>query len=159
MPDALYTDKTPCVGLCSTVYGDQVCRGCKRFSHEIIRWNEYDSRQKLAVWSRLEQLLEQVVNARIEVVSGLMLRQALSTAQIVYIADQPLACQAYRLLVRADERLFGRAGLRLRADYLNWSLKQVRDDIDSTFFSLSEAYYQRHAAMVGGAPKVTRPGI
>ncbi|HBZ99754.1 MAG TPA: DUF1289 domain-containing protein, partial [Pseudomonas sp.] len=22
--------KTPCIGLCSTVYGDVVCRGCKR---------------------------------------------------------------------------------------------------------------------------------
>ncbi|MCF8976542.1 DUF1289 domain-containing protein, partial [Pseudomonas edaphica] len=27
--------KTPCVGLCSTVYGDLVCRGCKRFHHEV----------------------------------------------------------------------------------------------------------------------------
>ncbi|KAA0952431.1 DUF1289 domain-containing protein, partial [Pseudomonas sp. ANT_H14] len=24
------TIKTPCVGLCSTVYGDLVCRGCNR---------------------------------------------------------------------------------------------------------------------------------
>ncbi|MCA4075779.1 DUF1289 domain-containing protein, partial [Pseudomonas kurunegalensis] len=30
--------KTPCVGLCSTVYGDTVCRGCKRFHHEVINW-------------------------------------------------------------------------------------------------------------------------
>ena len=71
MPEVLYTDKTPCVGLCSTVYGDQVCRGCKRFRHEIIMWNGYGSSEKAAVWSRLEQLLEQVVVARIEIVSGL----------------------------------------------------------------------------------------
>jgi hypothetical protein len=32
------TIKTPCVGLCSTVYGDLVCRGCKRFHHEVINW-------------------------------------------------------------------------------------------------------------------------
>ncbi|WP_317135104.1 DUF1289 domain-containing protein [Piscirickettsia litoralis] len=37
---------TPCVGLCSTVYGDDVCRGCKRFYHEIIDWNQYDINQK-----------------------------------------------------------------------------------------------------------------
>lgn len=35
------TIKTPCVGLCSTVYGDLVCRGCKRFHHEVIHWNGY----------------------------------------------------------------------------------------------------------------------
>ncbi len=28
--------RTPCVGMCSTTYGDLVCRGCRRFSHEIV---------------------------------------------------------------------------------------------------------------------------
>jgi predicted Fe-S protein YdhL (DUF1289 family) len=51
------TIKTPCVGLCSTVYGDLVCRGCKRFHHEVIHWNGYDEEKKRAVWLRLEQLL------------------------------------------------------------------------------------------------------
>ncbi|MEC7008614.1 MAG: DUF1289 domain-containing protein, partial [Pseudomonadota bacterium] len=31
--------KTPCIGVCSTGIGDSVCRGCKRFSHEVIHWN------------------------------------------------------------------------------------------------------------------------
>ena len=29
--------RTPCVGICSTTYGDDVCRGCKRFSFEVIK--------------------------------------------------------------------------------------------------------------------------
>ena len=41
--------KTPCVGLCSTTYGDLVCRGCKRFSHEIVNWNRYGDEEKTAV--------------------------------------------------------------------------------------------------------------
>jgi len=57
--------KTPCVGLCSTVYGDTVCRGCKRFHHEVINWNGYDDAQKRAVWLRLEQLLVQVMMAKL----------------------------------------------------------------------------------------------
>ena len=40
------TIKTPCVGLCSTVYGDLVCRGCKRFHHEVIQWNGYNEEEK-----------------------------------------------------------------------------------------------------------------
>ncbi|MEM9624509.1 MAG: DUF1289 domain-containing protein, partial [Pseudomonadota bacterium] len=36
------TKRTPCVGICSTTYGDLVCRGCKRFAHEIVQWNAYD---------------------------------------------------------------------------------------------------------------------
>ncbi|WVM93272.1 DUF1289 domain-containing protein [Halopseudomonas pachastrellae] len=69
-PDSdAYTSKTPCIGLCSTVFGDLVCRGCKRFSHEIIDWNRYDNGQRAAVWSRLEQLLEQLIWNRFELVS------------------------------------------------------------------------------------------
>ncbi|WP_366536212.1 DUF1289 domain-containing protein, partial [Acinetobacter baumannii] len=29
---------TPCAGRCSTVFGDQVCRGCRRFNHEPRNW-------------------------------------------------------------------------------------------------------------------------
>ena len=32
--------KTPCIGLCSTVFGDSVCRGCLRFVHEGEVFNE-----------------------------------------------------------------------------------------------------------------------
>lgn len=145
MPEVAYTDKTPCVGLCSTVYGDQVCRGCKRFSHEIIHWNGYASDEKAAVWLRLEQLLVQVVSARIEIVSGLMLRQALDQRKIHYLDQQPMACHVYRLLVRGGESALQGAGVRVRPEYVHLSVKQLRDEIDQTFFALSEAYYQRHA--------------
>ena len=45
--------RTPCIGICSTTYGDLVCRGCKRFAHEIVGWNGYDRGQRGAVWDRL----------------------------------------------------------------------------------------------------------
>jgi predicted Fe-S protein YdhL (DUF1289 family) len=45
--------RTPCIGICSTTYGDLVCRGCKRFAHEIVGWNGYQRDQRSAVWARL----------------------------------------------------------------------------------------------------------
>ncbi len=48
---------TPCAGRCSTVFGDQVCRGCRRFNHEVIQWNTYTAEQRLAVWKRLDDQL------------------------------------------------------------------------------------------------------
>ncbi len=51
----------PCVGRCSTVYGDAVCRGCKRFVHEVTHWNQYTEKQKESVWRRLESLISQVL--------------------------------------------------------------------------------------------------
>ena len=47
---------TPCVGICSTTYGDLICRGCKRFAHEIVQWNGYGDDQRDAVWRRLREL-------------------------------------------------------------------------------------------------------
>ena len=45
--------RTPCVGICSTTYGDLVCRGCKRFAHEIVQWNGYAPKQQEQIWRRL----------------------------------------------------------------------------------------------------------
>ncbi|MCZ6890305.1 MAG: DUF1289 domain-containing protein, partial [Gammaproteobacteria bacterium] len=38
--------RTPCIGICSTTYGDLVCRGCKRYAHEIVDWNRYTEDQR-----------------------------------------------------------------------------------------------------------------
>lgn len=52
---------TPCAGRCSTVFGDAVCRGCRRFNHEVIQWNTYSAEQRLAVWRRLDAQLDQIL--------------------------------------------------------------------------------------------------
>ena len=46
---------TPCLGICSTTYGDSVCKGCKRFVHEVIDWNKFNSNEKELVNTRLEE--------------------------------------------------------------------------------------------------------
>lgn len=52
---------TPCAGRCSTVFGDAVCRGCRRFNHEVIKWNTYTAQQQHAVWLRLDAQLDQIL--------------------------------------------------------------------------------------------------
>lgn len=52
---------TPCAGRCSTVFGDSVCRGCRRFNHEVIKWNTYTPEQHTAVWRRLDAQLNQIL--------------------------------------------------------------------------------------------------
>ena len=52
---------TPCAGRCSTVFGDSVCRGCRRFNHEVIQWNTYTPEQHTAVWKRLDAQLDQIL--------------------------------------------------------------------------------------------------
>lgn len=59
---------TPCVGICSTTFGDLICRGCKRFSHEIVQWNGYEQSQRDVIWQRLFELRRQAVAAAVRVV-------------------------------------------------------------------------------------------
>ena len=55
---------TPCLGICSTTYGDDVCKGCKRFVHEVISWNKYSSHEKELVNSRLEEFKVLILKER-----------------------------------------------------------------------------------------------
>ena len=63
--------RTPCVGICSTTYGDLVCRGCMRFAHEIVGWNGFNEAQREAVWQRLLELRDGAVRSAVEVVDDL----------------------------------------------------------------------------------------
>ena len=47
------------------MFGDHVCRGCKRFHHEVIEWNGYTDIQKETVWNRLESLKVLIMKSKI----------------------------------------------------------------------------------------------
>ncbi|MDC3741795.1 DUF1289 domain-containing protein [Pseudomonas syringae pv. syringae] len=148
MPD--YIIKTPCVGLCSTVYGDLVCRGCKRFHHEVIHWNGYNEDEKRAVWLRLEQLLVQVMTAKLEVFDADKLRAQLTQRKIRFVPHQSEYCWAYQLIARGA-RVISQVeayGFVLLPEFRDWTLPELRDAIDREFFLLSEAHYQRYIAPV-----------
>ena len=146
MPDHIH--KTPCVGLCSTVYGDLVCRGCKRFHHEVIHWNGYNEDEKRAVWLRLEQLLVQVMTAKLEIFDADKLRLQLVQRKIRFVPHQSEYCWAYQLIARGA-RVISQVeayGFVLLPEFRNWSLPELRDAIDREVFLLSEAHYQRYIA-------------
>lgn len=140
--------KTPCVGLCSTVYGDLVCRGCKRFHHEVVNWNLYGEEEKRAVWLRLENLLVQVVAAKLEVFDPQLLRRQLEQRQIRFVAQQSPYCWAYQLIARGARLIqqLDAYGIVLLPEFRDSSLPELRDAIDREYFLLSEAHYQRYIA-------------
>ena len=49
------TPDSPCVGRCSTAYGDDICKGCGRTFLEVINWIMFDEQQKAEVWARLQK--------------------------------------------------------------------------------------------------------
>jgi predicted Fe-S protein YdhL (DUF1289 family) len=94
--------RTPCVGICSTTYGDLVCRGCKRFAHEIVQWNGYDDVQQDAVRDRLQRVRDEVLTLLLVCCDEGLLQSALSDAGLQDLdlmeAQYPWRAPAWRLL-------------------------------------------------------------
>jgi predicted Fe-S protein YdhL (DUF1289 family) len=133
--------RTPCVGICSTTYGDLVCRGCKRFAHEIVQWNGYDEAQKAAVWTRLHALRDEVVQQRIAVVDQALLETECANAGIT---GDPGTARTYALishLVVLSAADVAVAGLRLIADAPQDALSVVQA-LDAEIYMRSRAHYE-----------------
>lgn len=47
------TPDTPCIAICSTSQGDEVCKGCGRFFTEVQHWPEMSAAQKRQTWRRI----------------------------------------------------------------------------------------------------------
>lgn len=139
--------KTPCIGVCSTGIGDSVCRGCKRFAHEIIHWNSYSSAEQSSVVMRLEALVTQVVQQFLRVTDVDRLHQQIQRQQIRL--SNPSAneyCQAYEAIRQLGARLpslheIGCAAISQKTPSSGAELKMAMDD---AFFKLSCAHYERY---------------
>lgn len=128
--------RTPCVGVCSTTYGDLVCRGCKRYAHEIVGWNGYSEDQRERVRNRLDTLLTDSVRAHIRVVDEATLRTVATRLNAVGATAEVLA---YRTL-RTRPIPLRSLGLQPRRGEL--STIQAARMIDAEFYVRSRAHYE-----------------
>lgn len=135
--------KTPCIGLCSTVYGDAVCRGCKRYDYEIIDWNIYNNEQQQAVWHRLEALLEKVMTSKLIITDREQLREKLIKYHIRFNDEQSSFYWALLLLHKGSRLIknIDAYGIKLIPPYDQMLLWELREQIDKEFFMLSEQHY------------------
>ncbi len=149
---------TPCIGICSTTYGDLVCRGCKRYSHEIVQWNGFTEAQRERVHGRLEQLQAQAVGVHAYISDSTRLALFSRQLGIESNASSNLLSCAYRLL-RAIHTARGRSvnpsnqidinpvspelseiGLMSRAS--SQSLSDLFRAIEHEFYQRSLAHYE-----------------
>lgn len=141
--------KTPCIGVCSTGIGDSVCRGCKRFAHEVIHWNSYSEEQKRIIDRRLSGFLSQCVSNRFRITDLALLEWQLQVQQIPYNPDHDPHCWLF-ILVKAGASQIGNPadfGFEIEGRLRERSLAELREEIDREFLTLSEAHYERYIAM------------
>jgi len=141
-----YAVKTPCIGVCSTGIGDSVCRGCKRFSHEVIDWNSYTDAQKRVVDSRLSGFLSQCVSNKLRVLDPALLKWQLAVQQVRFVAHHDEYCWVFSLLKAGAGQISNARdyGFDVDVRYRNLPLTALRDQIDQEFYILSEAHYDRY---------------
>ncbi|HMU87165.1 MAG TPA: DUF1289 domain-containing protein, partial [Agitococcus sp.] len=129
--------KTPCVGLCSTVFGDTVCRGCMRFVHEVIDWNKYNPEQKQIIWQRLDEHLRVILPQFVKIYDPRKIVARLQQQRIIY--DEKNLWRGIYSLLRLHDKGFivlADLGFQVKPDY-QWSLVQQQ------LYQLASAYYQK----------------
>jgi len=135
---------TPCIGICSTTYGDLVCRGCKRFAHEIVAWNTYTAAQRGRIWSRLYELRDQATALFVAVTDERLLRDVARACRIDVGEDASALTVGYELLRRKARDVASVRDLGL--DALPGDRRtavELRDAIDAEFHVRSVAHYER----------------
>ena len=140
--------RTPCIGVCSTGIGDNVCRGCKRFAHEVIDWNAYSEEQRRIIAERREGYLANAVRSQLEIIDRDLLFTQLRHQQIRFNEDENPYCWVFELLRAGASQIKDPSeyGLLPTVAARGVSLVEVRRRIDEDFYALSESYYLRFVA-------------
>ena len=138
--------RTPCIGVCSTILGDRVCRGCKRYVHEVIDWNGYQQAEKRYVEARLNQLLCQVIQAKLIVTDVAKLKAGLEKYAIRYLEYRDPHCWLVDLLKAGASQIIDTEefGFVRLAEYHATPLETLRSMIDQEYLIISEAHYDRY---------------
>lgn len=149
------TIKTPCIGVCSTSIGDSVCRGCKRFVHEIIGWNGFSPEQKLLVDRRLEAFLTQIVQTRFDLVDEALLKRQITLQQVRVLEHRNSWCQLFEFVRAGASQIREpvRYGFQVLPNHRHISLVQLCHAIDEEFWTLSSAHFERYFKAPAVAPK------
>lgn len=138
--------RTPCIGICSTTYGGDVCRGCKRFAHEVIDWNRYDEDQKQRVWARLERLTAEVVAPRLAIFDASLLAQTLRSLGVRFHEDRSPAFGAMELLrALGHQRVdLARFGLAVMPAWEQATPAELYREMNDDLYTRAEAWFDLH---------------
>ena len=137
---------TPCIGVCSTGIGDEVCRGCKRYAHEVIHWNGYNQEEKQAIEARLDALLVQVVSAKFRIIDASVLEWQMQVQKLRFQQHRDPYVWLFDLLRAGAGQIQNtlQFGFQRRPEFSRLDLPSLKDDIDHEFFILSQAHYERY---------------
>ena len=140
---AMSRSTTPCLGICSTTYGDNVCKGCKRYVHEVIDWNKFNSKEKELVNIRLEKFKKIVLKSRFSIHDESVLAQKLKDNAIRFNNSLDPLTWIFDLLRASGTQELDLAEFGITT-LIKEPLSVTREDINKEFLELSEAHHERY---------------
>ena len=136
--------RTPCVGICSTTYGDEVCRGCKRFSFEVINWNGFTPEERESVWKRLEKLKTQIMSPRLQILEPELLDNKIRYYQLKIKDDLNDLSKAFELIKQVSESFNDLEEFGIKILNKKQSLIELKEEIEDELYTLSKAHYEKY---------------
>ena len=134
---------TPCLGICSTTFGDEVCKGCKRFSHEIVSWTKYSLEEREIINDRLEKFKIKILQHRFKVYDSKLLASRLDEKAINFNHSLNPITWIFDLFRAAGSQEFDLNKYGIES--LNhFNPKTIKDEINDELLQLSEAHHERY---------------
>jgi len=134
---------TPCLGICSTTFGDEVCKGCKRFSHEVVSWTKYSLEEREIVNNRIEKFKIKILKNRFEIIDKKLLAKKLEDKAISFNHSLDPLTWIFDLFRAAGSQSFDLNNYGIKS--LNeFNPRTIKDEINNELLELSEAHHDRY---------------
>ncbi len=136
---------TPCIGICSTTFGDDVCKGCKRFSHEITNWGKFSTDERAVVNSRLEQFKITILEEKFTISDSELFESKMNEFSINFNSSLEPITWIFDLLRASSNKDLNvnDFGVEILPAFSDLSLIDLRDLINQEMLQLSEAHYYK----------------
>ena len=136
---------TPCIGICSTTFGDDVCKGCKRFSHEITNWGKFSTDERAVVNSRLEQFKTTILEEKFSIFDSELFESKMNEFSINFNSSLDPITWIFDLLRASSNKDLNvnDFGVEILPAFSDLSLIELRDLINQEMLQLSEAHYYK----------------
>ena len=134
---------TPCLGICTTTFGDEVCKGCKRFAHEIISWPKYSENEREIINGRLEQFKIKILQNRFKIFDSELLASNLEEKAINFNHSLEPLTWIFDLFRAAGSQEFELKNYGIQS-LISFDPKVIKDEINTELLELSEAHHQRY---------------
>ena len=134
---------TPCLGICSTTFGDEVCKGCKRFAHEIVSWTKYSQEEREIVNDRLEKFKIQILQHRFAITDKNLFESMLEEKAINFNHSLDPLTWIFDLFRAAGSQTFDISNFGIKS-LVQFNPKTIRDEINNELLELSEAHHERY---------------